>query len=139
MQIAPLYARTSHHYAPGWSHLDDYEFLGTFRHTEPRLAHVSEDGDLVHVLHAKFTPVLMAEARRAWRRHAPRARSWAGRERKGEPFRLPFKLWLAGAIADGFTHGCRCEHDCCGHYQTSARVTIEGRHVRIRTHSYQNV
>ncbi len=46
-------------------------------------------------------------------------------------------------LPDAFRSGCSCEHDCCGHFQTSAYASDVKRIRRgvfmITTHSYRNV
>lgn len=139
MLAAPIYARLTHKYTTGWAHLDRQEFVGLFFVTEPRVTSMDDDGDYRSIVHGKLRLDTLANARKLWRKHAPK--DWVPRHAKRgtKPSRVPFKLWLRGQIGEGFADGCRCEHDCCGHYQRYARVFLEGRHVRVLVTSYQNL
>ncbi len=125
MDTYPIYARLTHNYATGWAHLDRHEFLANLKLTPPKLVHVDENGDLTRHLHGRISAQQMRKLREAARRHPSPIKS--------------FRHRLQVAIAENFSGGCRCEHDCCGHYQQWAKVRLFGRKVFVKVSSYQNL
>lgn len=122
-----IYARLSHSYVTGWKHLDRHEFVCSLKLTPPRIVEVDDEGDYVSTTTGRVTAKALAEARKVWR-SIPR------------DVRVPsFRQWFANAVASEFDEGCRCEHDCCGHYQSYGRGRLEGRTVTVRIRSYRNI
>jgi len=86
-----LSARLSYKYRTGWSHLDRWQEIGTARRVPTgRPARWDENGE-------SFRSLELLEVN-------------AGTTRPENVKR---------AIGDTMQEGCRCEHDCCGHIQSS--------------------
>lgn len=95
MQTLELYKRETHTYASGWSHLDDWQHLGTAKMLQPRMTEAPNGYDEGGQYLAKVI--------------APRHLK---------------NLDLSHAIADTIEgSSCTHEHDCCGCPTTHARVT----------------
>ena len=48
---------------------------------------------------------------------------------------------IKSAIRDTMTNGCRCEHDCCGHWQhgvSKVRRLKNGKLYAVKTYAYRN-
>ena len=126
MNKHPIHARLTHQYSAGWSHLDRFEYIATLKLTPPTLQKRYDDGDTNHIMYGRLSAKQREQARKVWE-ELPRLG------------RLKFKHWLQGAISSTFETGCRCEHDCCGHYQTYAVADLYGRRVVVTVHNYRNL
>lgn len=110
------YRRLTHQYSQGWSHLDKHEYIGEFKVLNsprhiPPALHEAESGDLGTYLMAVCAP-------------------------RGVPNKV-----IAEVLEEEFSTSCRCEHDCCGHIQRSARRAIKTnrRTWIVPVHVYRNV
>lgn len=121
-----IYARLTHKYRAGWSHLDRHEYVFDLKLTPHKLVNRTDDGDLDHILYGRISAKQRAQAKVVW-------------EKLPRQDRPKFKHWLRDAIGSEFDSGCRCEHDCCGHYQSYAASAIYGRRVVVNVHSYRNL
>lgn len=122
-----LSARLTHKYVPGWADEDRWVSLTQAKLTGGTLLRMDDDGDYTERHEVRFTPQAWAEAHAVYRAH-----------RKGEA--LSFPQWLARQISYNFTSGCRCEHDCCGHYQTGAWTRYQGqRRFSVQVNNYRNL
>jgi hypothetical protein len=109
-------------YNVAWSHLNHQVDLCEARMTQPRVVEVSEDGDYVSQALVTLRPDELAQAKQVWKA-----------SKKDLPY--SFERVMNGAIGDYFDSSCRCEHDCCGHVNTSGRARRVGRRtwlVKIR-------
>jgi len=88
-----LTRRTTRKYSAGWSHLDDSKNVGTARVLSSSIVDRDKFGE-----YRVQTLIL-------------RVRSTCPPDE------------VRDAIHDTLTSGCRCEHDCCGHVQTSVHRT----------------
>ena len=119
-----LDARLTHGYVTGWRHLDKYEQLGPAKITRERSVMKElpdwEDSEdrIVRRCAVTLAPETLAEAKRLYRSQ----RKTAG---------VTFSRWLCGQVGDTFDRGCRCEHDCCGHYQWYGQATRTGRRTFV--------
>lgn len=129
MYRLPIECRITHRYNVGWAHLDRFEPIGSLNFTPQRETSCSYDGDVARVTQARLPLAFLEAARKVWREHAD----------KHEGRRVPFKRWLGWQIGDSFDSGCRCEHDCCGHYQYRGSARIEGRRVFVLVTACRNV
>jgi hypothetical protein len=84
----------THKYVTGWNHLDDHHDIGEAIVTQAKDRKWDERGE-------SFRQSLVLDV------NAPGYR--------------PRNIMRA--IADTMQHGCRCEHDCCGHVHSSVRRT----------------
>lgn len=121
-----IYARLTHKYRAGWSHLDNHEYVFDLKLTPPRLLRAADNGDIDQVMHGRLNTKQREQAKAVWEKLPSRDRP-------------PFKHWLRDVIAGAFDRGCQCEHDCCGHYQSYAVGDIYGRRVVVTVHSYRNL
>ena len=121
-----IYARLTHKYRAGWSHLDRHEYVFDLKLTPHKLVNRTDDGDLDHLLFGRISAKQREQARKVWEK--------LPRQDRGQ-----FKHWLCRAISSEFVSGCQCEHDCCGHYQSYAATAIYGRRVVVNVHSYRNL
>lgn len=103
-----LSCRTTRKYVAGWSHLDDHHDLGTCQIIDQRESHRKDS--------ESFRRMIILEVDASVARYRPRN--------------------IVRAIEDSFAHGCRCEHDCCGHVQ--AYVTGVRRLCRNRYAAWQS-
>ena len=122
-----IYARLTHKYVNGWKDLDRHEYVATVKLTPRRVTSEDDDGGYTAVTSGRVTSKALAQAHAMWR-HLPA-------ELRGPSFRR----WFANAVASEFDHGCRCEHDCCGHYQSYGTGRMEGRTVVVRIRAYRNL
>jgi hypothetical protein len=109
------YRRLTHKYVSGWSHLDEQEYVGEFRLLNSRHLPPSEKDEDFGDEGTYFMTV------RAPRGASPEA--------------------IKDVLIDTFSHGCRCEHDCCGHVQHSASVPVhkKQREWVVPVRAYLNV
>lgn len=121
-----IYARLTHKYRAGWSHLDRHEYVFDLKLTPHKLVNRTDDGDLDHLLFGRISAKQREQAKAVWEKLPSRDRG-------------QFKHWLSRAISNEFVSGCQCEHDCCGHYQSYASANIYGRRVVVNVHSYRNL
>lgn len=121
-----IYARLTHKYRTGWSHLDRHEYVFDLKLTPRKVSHLHDDGAVDHILYGRISAKQREQARKVWESLPRRDRGL-------------FKHWLCRTISGEFVSGCQCEHDCCGHYQSYAATAIHGRLVVVRVHSYPNL
>ncbi|KWN05905.1 hypothetical protein WT83_27895 [Burkholderia territorii] len=109
------YKRLTHHYALGWEHLDEHEYLGDFR-----------------VLNVRYFPSAGGDyddlGERVYTIRAPRLLSEAD---------------IRDTLVSELSFGCRCQHDCCGHafahvYRQDVKRVKRRRWV-VRVHVHRNV
>ena len=114
MFTTDLYVRLTHHFAPGWSDLDDDRHVGTARLTPWRLARPPQDYDDGGVYTSTATV-------RTQDRRAARA--------------------IERALADTLGGSrCRHEHDCCGCATTRAYARkISPREYSVYLSTYYNI
>ena len=122
-----IYARLTHKYATGWKDLDRHEYVCSLKLTPRRVTTEDEDGGYTAVTSGRVTSKALTKARALWRSLPAELRG------------ASFRHWFAGAVASEFDHGCRCEHDCCGHYQSYGTGRMEGRTVVVHIRAYPNV
>ena len=109
---APLSRRLSHQYTSGYSHLDKWEDIGTI--TLLRSSETQGD-DYSESIRRTVLVQFTGDA-------------------------LPVQD-IKDALYDQFQSGCRCQHDCCGHYQSSMGKCLHlgaGRFA-VQVNSYRNV
>ena len=87
MEPIHMYKKVTRRYSAGWSHLDDDVYVGSLRVLKTTPYQYSEEG-------VSFTRLITVKVLTSTSRDD-----------------------LEIGIHDTFSHGCRCEHDCCGHYQ----------------------
>ena len=107
-----LSRQLTHRYNAAWSHLNEFEIVGTARAVGSKaFGKPDPDGDSGRTL-----LFLMVTSK---------AQEEAIRE----------------AIADTLQRSCRCEHDCCGHWQTSVSKArrLQGGMWAVLQSSYRNV
>lgn len=126
MRTFHIYARLTHKYRAGWAELDRHEYVTTLRLTAPKLLSIDDDGTKDRIVHGRISAKQREQARKVW-------------EKLPRQGRAPFKQWLCAAVSETFDYGCRCEHDCCGHYQNHAMARMYGRNVVVAVHSYRNI
>ena len=94
MQTLDLFQRNSHTYADGWSHLDDWQHIGTAKQLTPRQT-TPPDG---HDDGGRYLAKVIAP-----------------RQLKARDLTRAIENSMGGS-------GCRHEHDCCGCPTTYARA-----------------
>jgi hypothetical protein len=95
MENLELYQRMTNTYASGWSHLDDWQHLGTAKMLQPRMTAEGNGYDEGGQYLAKVI---------------------APRHLKGQDLTRAIENTIEGS-------SCTHEHDCCGCPTTHARVT----------------
>lgn len=80
-----LSVRRTHQYNSGWSHLDEWQDIGTARHLGDQRRTTDHDSVRVSRIWSVSSTASAEDIRRA--------------------------------LLDLETHGCTCDHDCCGHMQ----------------------
>jgi hypothetical protein len=99
-------------YRSGWSHLERSEYVGAFKLLGNSFDNVIYSADGEH--RTRLLSVV-----------APR-----GVKKRDAVKALEFEL----------DYGCRCEHDCCGHWQARARAKkVKGRKYFVEISEYMNV
>lgn len=115
-KISTLSARLTNHYAQGYDEMDEWtEEVGKFSVLNAK--HYPGYDDINSTLTLRVDP---SEFTRAHNR--------------------PVEL-IAQAIVNTLTKGCKCEHDCCGHWQTAVwRVTnVKRKEWAVDVRAYRNV
>lgn len=112
-EIITLSRRLTNKYNSGWSHLDEYEALGTAKILKERIKH-DESGE-------SFLQIVILEV------------NLEGGEQEPDEAK--------SAIADLFDRSCRCEHDCCGHVSTYASrvMKLGGTKYCAAVHGSRNI
>ena len=87
-----IYARLTHKYRAGWSHLDRHEYVFDLKLTTPRILRRDDDGGFDHILHGRLSAKQRAQAKAVWEKLPRRDRP-------------PFKHWLRDVIAGAFDSG----------------------------------
>lgn len=108
-----LARRLTHGYVNGWKDLEKWHDLGTGRVIRRKDAREDSDGG--------YSQLVIIEVEPDAGKYRPRN--------------------IMRAIADTMQHGCRCEHDCCGHIQTHVARTRrlrDGRYAAIIS-GYPNI
>jgi hypothetical protein len=111
-----LSARITYRYAPGYDALDEWtESIGKFSVLNARHARGYDDIDSTLTLRVD-------------------------KSQFAKDHKKPDEL-IERALISTLTKGCRCEHDCCGHWQTSARDArkVSGKEWIVRVYAYRNV
>lgn len=106
------YRRTSYKYAEAWRYLDSAKYVGEFRLlSTSEMRYLGKYGD---------------SAVNYLRVKAP----------KGVDKRL---MWQVAD--DQFSNHCKCEHDCCGHWQNTVGKVYRSKRNEyiVELRSYQNV
>lgn len=80
------YKRLTRKYRSGWSHLDEAVYIGTFKQLQRKLFHVDRHDENRIYLFNVITPKGLKSAD------------------------------VRDALYDSYEYGCKCEHDCCGHW-----------------------
>lgn len=111
-QQLALMIRQSYRYDTGWACLDEWDHLGGYSVLKYRATVPDDDGRMIH--------------------------AWTVRV---DPHQGTSKDKIRAALLTGFAWGCRCEHDCCGHRQGSAREAVHkgGREWVVTGSSYLNI
>jgi hypothetical protein len=110
------YRHTTARYRPGYRHLEEREFIGVFHELKVganRYTSSEEYGDA-------------DDLERVIRIKAPRGVSFEQ---------------IREVVRARYTGGCRCEHDCCGHYQSGVdRIThSKRREWLVHISAYRNL
>lgn len=117
-----IHQRLTRAYSEGHAHLDEWRPVCWALQTEPRRV-VTDLDSRDHRFLVVLSPEQLAQAKRTI-------------DKGGRTFRRAMEQ----AIEDTFSNGCSCEHDCCGHIQTSVRVRCIGPRVfSVTTHGVRNV
>lgn len=150
-QMAPIHARLTWQYVTGWSGLDNWVRLADGRMTKPQQVDHSADYDSYSercVL--TFKASAWNEIKRQYRRLRPEWEHVVTRPHRQNgklvycrdlvAYRPSLVRFVARAIADCLSHSCRCEHDCCGHWNVGCSATYIGkRRFRVELHHAANV
>jgi hypothetical protein len=107
-----LIARLTRRYVTGWSHLDKWHRIGECRTFASSPAKWDDRGESYRSV--QFVQVAA---------HGYRSAN------------------IKRALMSVFDHGCRCEHDCCGHVQTAATRTrhLGGNVYAVMIRGYRNI
>jgi len=135
MRTIYLEAQITHRYVPGWTHeCDKWWPIGMVKTTKPRVVQRDEDGDSEYShCEVTFNRKVYAEAKAIWKRQRATLRKEHGRA-------ITFTRWLCWQVAAYWIDGCRCEHDCCGHWQFSGHAHYLGkRRFSVQIRGYRNV
>lgn len=126
-----LDARLTFQYVQGWAYEDQWVPLANAKVTGAtpagieRFDYGDETRDVRHLV--TLNPANWAQAKAVYRRHQA-------------DIQQPFTHWLANMASEHFACGCRCEHDCCGHWQTSASARYIGkRRLSLELHNFRNL
>lgn len=125
-QTTLVYGRLSYTYNLAYAHLDESVCLGEIRMTSPQqVESQDDDGGITFATQVEASPSNLAIAKAAYRAAKPEG--------------VTFSNWYGRAIAETLSYSCGCEHDCCGHSQTSASVTkLSPRRFSVTLRSYIN-
>ena len=61
-----IYARLTHKYRSGWSHLDRHEYVFDLKLTPPRILRRGNDGDIDQVMHGRLNTEQRRLALKVW-------------------------------------------------------------------------
>jgi len=122
--------RLTHHYVQGWASLDKYAYACLAQHTLLRTVRGRNDLDSSTSACVVTVSPLALEAAKANYREAKRHHD-----------KVPtFSQFLCLAVGEAFSGGCRCEFDCCGHWQYNGSASqTKRREFVVTIHGYRNV
>jgi hypothetical protein len=124
-----LDARLTFQYVQGWAYEDQWVSLASAKVTGATLVGITERGAFDETRLVRHLVTLdaanWAQAKAVYRRHQPGP---------------TFTRWLANMASQHFACGCRCEHDCCGHWQTRVSARYIGkRRLSLELHNFRNL